>query len=476
MLPKPKLRPGSNPLCRARLCCESRSKRGTRSSSHSARIAMLDQGLDCDPGRYTYPPQSKVVNSRHFYQNTVLMDWFNRSPRPVSLRQLAFFGRKLNTEKIISSANFVQTELPVRLAHRIREMQTLPYSVISNPYLSEVYELYYTAFDRFRKFPTIKSLRENERYCELLASLLDEHLAVIPKLVMGAIENSHAGNIEADRIDQFMSSMLRSRISRRVIAEQHISLTNSFGSGELNNDQDSSYIGAVFLQCNANDTVLRCGKQAHDLIQELFPDNEMPEIIIEGDKDVTFPYIKSHIEYIVGELLRNSVEATVRSFDPKVSKRPLPILVSISNTPQNVFIRISDQGKGIPQDILPHIWSFAKGPGSQGRLENFKAMPTFAGLSNEIATHIERAQLEREPKSDVNTLMKDAKKHHSSLTSLAQRGPQLKLGMGLPLSRVYAEYWDGQIDLYSLEGYGCDVFLRISRLGNQMERLHLDRV
>lgn len=451
-------------------------------STHSARITMLDQGLDCDPGKYTYPPNSKVVNSRHFYQNTVLMDWFNRKPRPVSLRQLAFFGRKLNTEKIISSANFVQVELPVRLAHRIREMQTLPYSVMSNPYLSQVYDLYYIAFDRFRKFPTIKTLAENQKFCQLLANLLDEHLAVIPKLVMGAIENSHAENIEAERIDQFMSSMLRSRISRRVIAEQHISLTNAYAKGELNSDEESSYIGEVLLQCNAHDIVVTCGKQAHFLIQELFPQVEMPEIIIEGDKNVTFPYIKSHIEYIIGELLRNSVETTVRTFNPKESTHPLPILVSISNTPQNVFIRISDQGKGIPQDILPHIWSFAKGPGSQARLENFREMPTFAGLSSEVATHIERAQLEREPKKEDSKMngerepVYDVKKHHSSLSTLAQRGPQLKLGMGLPLSRVYAEYWDGQIDLYSLEGYGCDVFLRISRLGNQMERLHLDRV
>jgi pyruvate dehydrogenase kinase 2/3/4 len=43
--------------------------------------------------------------------------------------------------------------------------------------------------------------------------------------------------------------------------------------------------------------------------------------------------------------------------------------------------------------------------------------------------------------------------------------------MGLPLSRVYAEYWAGKLEVHSLEGYGVDAFLQISRLGNKNEQL-----
>jgi hypothetical protein len=48
--------------------------------------------------------------------------------------------------------------------------------------------------------------------------------------------------------------------------------------------------------------------------------------------------------------------------------------------------------------------------------------------------------------------------------------------MGLPMSRVYAEYWAGSLELHSLEGYGTDVFLQISKLGNKIEQLNLDGV
>jgi len=61
--------------------------------------------------------------------------------------------------------------------------------------------------------------------------------------------------------------------------------------------------------------------------------------------------------------------------------------------------------------------------------------------------------------------------HDSSLSSLSSRPPNLRLGMGLPLSRVYAEYWAGSLEVHSLEGYGVDAFLQISKLGNKNEQL-----
>lgn len=431
--------------------------------NHSARLALLDQGLDVEPGAYTYPPNSNIINGRHFYQNTVLMDWVRKEPKPISLRQLAFFGRKLTADKLISSANFVRLELPTRIAHRIRDMQVLPFACVSNPYLCHVYEQYYHAFNKFRKFPKIQTLQDNDKFCELLNELLDEHLSVIPSLVMGAIENSMANTLESDRLDNFMNQMLRSRISRRVIAEQHLALSHSFQNGKTNYTMDyESYIGEVFLQCDAKQAVEQCAQKAKALVQEVYPDVKMPDIEVEGHTGAAkFPYIKSHLDYIIGEILRNSVEATVSAHaEYKIHRKPPPIVVSISNTPQNVMIRISDQGGGIPENLLPHLWSFARGPKSTTRLDNFKRVPEFAGLSSEVKTFRERKNNETV----------------GSLSGLSSRPPELKLGMGLPLSRVYAEYWDGALDLQSLEGYGCDVFLRISRLGNQSEKLQLDGV
>lgn len=74
-------------------------------------------------------------------------------------------------------------------------------------------------------------------------------------------------------------------------------------------------------------------------------------------------------------------------------------------------------------------------------------------------------------KDEIGRADMKAPTYQSSLSSLTSRPPNLKLGMGLPLSRVYAEYWAGSLNLHSLEGYGVDAFLQISKLGNKNEQL-----
>lgn len=50
-------------------------------------------------------------------------------------------------------------------------------------------------------------------------------LTVIPSLALGVVEVSE--HIPAEQLETFMQRMLKSRISRRVLAEQHIALTEA---------------------------------------------------------------------------------------------------------------------------------------------------------------------------------------------------------------------------------------------------------
>ena len=218
------------------------------------------------------------------------------------------------------------------------------------------------------------------------------------------------------------------------------------------------------MKCNAQEVVSRCGKEVQALAAAAYgPSTTLPEIKLEGHVDATFPYILSHLEYIIGELLRNSIQATVEQQKHSLStpSTPPPIEVTICEAPQHVIIRVSDQGGGIPRDILPHLWSFSKGPRSHQRLENLHQVPKMAATLQEVRVDI--------PEGGISTHRDGT--HDSSLSSLSSRPPNLRLGMGLPLSRVYAEYWAGSLELHSLEGYGVDAFLQISKLGNKNEQL-----
>lgn len=95
-----------------------------------------------------------------------------------------------------------------RLAHRIRDMQTLPYVVVTNPHISQVYDLYNKAFESLRRVQEIKTLEDNEYFCKKIALTLQEHLTVIPKLAMGILECRDL--MPPEDMDKFMNTILRS--------------------------------------------------------------------------------------------------------------------------------------------------------------------------------------------------------------------------------------------------------------------------
>lgn len=87
-------------------------------------------------------------------------------------------------------------------------MQQLPYVVVTNPHIKEVYELYNNAFETFRKVKEIKTLDDNEKFCRIISQMLKAHLTVIPKLSMGILESR--GRMDAKDLDKFMNTILRS--------------------------------------------------------------------------------------------------------------------------------------------------------------------------------------------------------------------------------------------------------------------------
>ncbi|KAL9063640.1 MAG: hypothetical protein Q9161_009359 [Pseudevernia consocians] len=322
--------------------------------------------------------------------------------------------------------------------------------------MSHVYDLYYKAFETLRRRREIKSVEDNEQYCQVVSETLQEHLTVIPRLAMGVLE---------------CQNLMRPEEMDKVIAEQHLALTETFNSpwhfpnAKSQVDPTSEFVGEVFLRCNAREVVEACWNRASTLAKEAYGSNcVLPEIKIDGHLDATFPYILSHLQYVIGELLRNSIQAVVERRSLSIESPP-PIEVLICEAPQHVIIRISDQGGGIANEVMPELWSFSKGPRSQTHLRNLSQVPKMAATMQELRIP--------NPSSDKSSTSDENKKrsYDGSLGSLTSRPPNLRLGMGLPMSRVYAEYWAGLLELHSLEGYGVDAFLQISKLGNKNEQL-----
>lgn len=426
-----------------------------------------------------YPPHSQYINPQHYYQNTVLMDWSMRTPHPVTLRQLAAFGKALNEEKIISSANFVRLELPIRIALKLRELQNLPFNVVNNFHLAKVYESYYDIFDRFRKIPPIRTIKDNEIFCQTLEEVLtDINLLNLPNLMMGALECCILKAMPQEQLDELVGSLLRARISRRLILEEHLSLTKNF-SQNPNLPRSHNFIGDIFFKCSAVEHLQISANNAAKFISSLYPNVKSPKLIIEGQKNLSFPFLTSHLHYLFGEILRNSYEATVKQFIKTNSNHeidePPPIKVCIIENKDHVAFRFSDHGGGIDIKPIGKIFSFGKDSiSARDSLANFHKLPNLELES----LYSKPSNIKERQKSLMKTSIGGIDNNYikeTTLINLIQRPANYKLGLGLAMCKVYADYWNGDLVMHSLNGYGTDTYLKLGKLAHTADKLQLDR-
>jgi len=494
-----------------------------------------------NPASIVKAPQARRRSPQHFYQNRILDPYVNQAVNPITLRQLVFFGRNMQEDKLLKSANYVRTELPVRLAHRIRDFQNLPFIVGTNPHIELVYDLYWQAFERLRQIKEIKTLEENDAFCELVKDLLSDHLVVIPQLALGIMESTK--HIDGAQVDQFMSKMLRSRISRRVLAEQHLSLTTNFNSPN-HMMADRGFIGIIYTHCNPRDIVERTALLAAETCRLASPGKEPPKVILDGAMDAEFSYIPDHIEYILYELLKNSMRFVMESgkVDPKTGQLP-PIQITVCEGTHDIVFRISDKGGGIHPEMESHLWSYSQSP---SRFANFEKISKMAATVQEQMVSPSRSVNTGESEdilrgsdegivlppapsthsrnngsgylhgasstaNNESTLLLDrhapARTHHSSSSASSfstsalshghesvtvidpsqqpcpskkeghldipiesrQQDQSMHLGIGLPMSRVYAEYWGGDLKVFTMHGYGTDAYAKFCKFGNIYE-------
>ncbi|CDR99804.1 hypothetical protein [Sporisorium scitamineum] len=354
-------------------------------------LRLLSSSPGAGPARLGMDSEADL--GRHFYLNKVLEQWAAKPATRMTLRQLIFFGRTLgrDREKILKSANYVRQELPVRISHRIRDLQALPFVVMTNQHLEDVYQKYWSAFETFRRFPHIKSIDDNEKFCNLLRGLLDDHLTIIPSLTIGIVESSH--HLQPQQLDKFMERMLRSRISRRVLAEQHIALSEAlddpfhffnepvrrqegedeYGLGH-NEDAVGDHVGIIYTRLSVASVVNKGIK----LLTQMFANvqggapERIPRVEVDGDLKARFAYIPEHLEYIVFELLKNAMRATIRKHAGEESPGVVRVTIVEGPPEEDLIIRISDSGGGLP-DLITQLSSPSRAPSMKPA-----SKPTFA--------------------------------------------------------------------------------------------------
>ncbi|EJD35034.1 hypothetical protein AURDEDRAFT_117493, partial [Auricularia subglabra TFB-10046 SS5] len=275
-----------------------------------------------------------------FYRNKLLERYSDKPTGRLSLRQLVFFGRAMNEERLIKA--------------RIRQFCT--FSQIATP-------------------------EENDAFCRFLHDLLNEHLPVILNLFFDQRVLIRRTYVEPEALDAFMRRMLVSRISPRVLVQHHIALSQSLAGRD---DDGRNRVGIIYTTLNARES---------DMKSAIWP-----EVIVDGHLETRFSYIREHFEYMVFERLKNSTRFT-RTHHTHDDVPP-PIRVTIVAGSYEIHL-LSDQGGGLLSSDIHQPFFHTHHPTrmESGRLQVLRAVSENGGISATIDEQVARWKKATERKS-----------------------------------------------------------------------------
>ena len=387
---------------------------------------------------------STLRNGMRFAVYGVPMNLLARSlentPQPITLPYLLAHGgqpgKAPTTDELLRSAKYTQQELPVRLARRVRQFYSLPFIIGTNPYIQEVARLYASSFQQLAEFSPVHTLEDNDRFAQKLRLLVEEHADLVPTLARGFMECKKY--MDSVRISKFLDAALHSRIGIRIIAEQHLALSEAARKSRDGADVSSlskspTSVGIIDTQMSPVYVIRSSAEYVRALCEATY--DMAPEIKFEGDLEARTVGIPVHLDYVMTELLKNSFRATTETFltrHPGGSAEDMPpITVTLASAQGHITVRIRDEGGGIPPENMSQIFSYA--------FTSVQPQDTNESMAGDD--------------SDVTG---------SALSS--SMGTLAGLGYGLPLSRLYLGYFgESSLDIMSLYGYGCDTFVKLSK-------------
>uniref|UniRef100_A0A672FG17 Protein-serine/threonine kinase n=1 Tax=Salarias fasciatus TaxID=181472 RepID=A0A672FG17_SALFA len=338
------------------------------------------------------------------------IEYYSRfSPSPLSIKQFLDFGRDNACEK--TSYMFLRKELPVRLANTMREVNLLPENLLSQPSVKLVQKWYMQSFVDLLDYENRKP-EDTVAFLELLIEIRNRHNDVVPTMAQGVIDSN---------TQYFLDRFYTNRISFRMLINQHTLL---FGNDT--NPAHPKHIGSIDPTCNVAEVV----RDAYDTAKMLCEKYYMaaPELKIEEfnmknpKKPIQAVYVPSHLFHMLFELFKNSMRATVELHENSSEGLP-PVKAKVTLGKEDLSVKISDRGGGVPLRKIDRLFNYM-----------YSTAPT--------------------PSLEPGTV------------------PLAGFGYGLPISRLYARYFQGDLKLYSMEGVGTDAVIYLKALSSEsFERL-----
>ncbi|UYV60835.1 PDK2 [Cordylochernes scorpioides] len=317
---------------------------------------------------------------------------------------------------------FLRKELPVRLANIMKEIQLLPDNLLRMPSVSLVQSWYERSFAEILEYEQAdpSNYKVLEKFTSDLVTIRNRHNNVVQTMAQGMLElrENHQPDLQAERnIQYFLDRFYISRISIRMLINQHTLLF------EQDTQMPPSHIGCIDPHCVIHDVITDAYENAKFLCDQYYLTS--PDLVIEeynpdnpGVKN-TVVYVPSHLYHMVFELFKNSMRAVVEHYGTAADVYP-SIHALVVRGKEDITIKVHDKGGGIPRSMQELLFQYM-----------FSTAP------------------------------------QPPMTAISDSAPLAGYGYGLPLSRLYARYFQGDLILNSYEGYGTDAIIYLKALSNE---------
>lgn len=268
------------------------------------------------------------------------------------------------------------------------------------------------------------------QFADVLTVVRRRHDAVVTTMAQGIREyqvltsNSKRTKDKKDLdvfekdIQSFLDRFFMSRIGIRMLIGQQLAL--------MEGNFEKDFVGIICTSTNIKDTIQHAVVLAQQICENWYGLYEAPEVVIECDDELKYMYIPSHLTHMIFEVVKNSLRAVVEKYGTDAdSKTYPPVTIVVGDGTEDFTIRISDMGGGIPRSVQQRVW-----------LYNY-------------------------------TTVKDTPDIDPEFSEPMMNAPMAGFGYGLPVTRLYARYFGGDVDLQSVEGFGTDVYMHLNKLSTR---------
>ncbi|UKZ78385.1 hypothetical protein TrVFT333_006122 [Trichoderma virens FT-333] len=402
----------------------------------------------------------------------------------VSLRQMVQFGDKPSTGTLFRASQFLAEELPIRLAHRVEELELLPDGLNDMPSVKKVKDWYAQSFEEITQLPRPRIAKDvKERlmkpakfgsrggYAQLSESTPNPSIHEDEASGWGGLHLSGNGNGNGNGYAYGHSNTSNGHGKARSVARRYFATVDDTGDWppelQLYNQKFAQCLHKIKRRHDSVVTTMAQGileykrrrqrMQIDSNIQSFLDRFYMSRIGIRmligqhialtdqsHHRDPTYVGVictKTNVKELAQEAIENArfvcedhyglFEAPASSWSATptstssvvethgMDKQEFPVTkVIVAEGKEDITIKISDEGGGIPRSAIPLVWTY-------------------------MYTTVDRT-----PNLDPDFDKSDFK------------APMAGFGYGLPISRLYARYFGGDLKLISMEGTTSSLSIR----------------